>query len=369
MTYTPEVPDSFNVMQESGSAQIAAQVPEAPASSSRVPQGPQPTSFSSTTPSMGQNLVPRSIPIGPTMSPSPIPSSCANCQVARNGAVLNNQNGQLPPQKPENGGFNVLHASSGIISGSAPGPMHYGMANIQPPMHPIPLPVLGPFAGNQPTWQGAPNGPQGPAPIYQRPIPNVPVPVNAMQANFVGPNMSFNQGPPLVRIPGPNPQPVPNIVAPIPNASLELGRPGQPVISYASQPPPFHHHPPSSFQGAAPPLVPVRASILTPRNQQKPPPRPTEDDLATQLEFISIDPQRDTNLASSKMNPKLMHDLYEEMDRLARQISSETIPFETTLNLIRQVLQKQGFSNPLDWRLSIRTHSCKYPSLPCQSDR
>lgn len=362
MTYSPETLDSILVAQESGNRTIGAQPSEPSASSS---QSSQQISVFGTTPQIGQNPV----PIVSAISPSPNPTGCANCQ-ARNSGVPSNQNRQQPLPLPENRGFNVFQASSGIISGSAPGPgpIHHGVASIPPPMQSNLQPILGPFAGGQPIPQGAPNGFYGPPPIYQRPPPNAPI-FNGMQANFGGqyiPNRPFMQGPPPVHIPGPNPHPAANIVHPIPNANQnphDLGRPIQSNVSYAPQPPPFHPPRPQPFHGVVPPLVPVRASVLTPGNQQPAPPKPIENDLATQLGFMSIDPQRDANSVSSELPPRLILELYEEMVRLARQISPETSPFETTLNIIRQVLQKHGLCNPLDWRLSIRTHSRKYPSL------
>ena len=170
----------------------------------------------------------------------------------------------------------------------------------------------------------------------------------------------MNQGP-QGRYPGPN-GPIPfahGLPPPMPFRNpYEIQRPNHSNGPLPSQSMiPLSVNPP--FQEGIAALRPPPPAYA---NYRPPPPKTTEDlDLATELGYLSISLENNNNSISSKLTPKYLHDMYNDLNRLARQISPATMPFDTTGTILSQVVGRFNLPHPSEWCLSIRSHSCKRP--------
>jgi len=109
------------------------------------------------------------------------------------------------------------------------------------------------------------------------------------------------------------------------------------------------------FPGMAP-AMPSRAPFPPPG---APPPAPnsSDDDLAAQLGFLSINPTNELP-KSSAISSRFLQETFNELVNHASQISPETKPFDTAATIVAQAARKFNLARPAEWRLSIRTHSC-----------
>jgi hypothetical protein len=385
MTYTPEIIEPIPSISDSFSVHglQQAQVPvRAPVTAPQIPQQiSHPSAASSFDISMSnQPGFPISVPNGSGANLR----GCSNCSGSRQVispsiSAPKNLGVPIPPiissgaTQASMGVANGPPFPSAAIPNGLPFPVQPRMVNGQSSIPPNSLPPLGPFAQGQrieSTWKDNSLDPFERAsmvPTMQRATPNAPPPMNPMFPNISPYELlelnqkPVNPGPPPSRYPfiGPNymnnamPQSVPI------NNSYGLGRQGVSNGPYGPQSLVPMNQPFPAVMAAHPPPRP--AYVAAPSYPQSAP-KPKEDtDLATQLGYLSINFENDTNSITSRLTSRYLHEVYDDLNGLATQISATTKPFDTTPTILAQVVQRYNLAHPNEWSLSVRTHSCTLP--------
>ena len=143
------------------------------------------------------------------------------------------------------------------------------------------------------------------------------------------------------------------------NNSYGLGRQGVSNGPYGPQSlVPMNQPFPAAMAAHPPP----RPTYVAAPSYPQPAPKPKEDtDLATQLGYLSINFENDANSITSRLTSRYLHEVYDDLNSLAAQISVTTRPFDTTPTILAQVVQRHNLAHPNEWSLSVRTHSCTCP--------
>ena len=348
MENNSQLAESLHVPQSVLSVPYAIPVTPPP-----VPQSQQPINYSVRPP-------PALIPYQSNALPNGLisPSGCANCSGPR-------QAGNPPPVNAPKPPFAIPHPAAGNANapqiGNGPGayPMQSRMVNNLAPLPPMPQ-----RQNIEQTWNNLPHETFNQVPMaasIQRPGPAAMGPLMPMMPNIMGYEVldlhqrPMNQGP-QARYPAPNgsipfvngpPPPMPEIQRPnAANGPL----PSQSIIPLPVNPP---------FQQGITPLPPPHLAYA---NFGPPPPKLTGDlDLANQFRYLSIGFENDNSSFSPKVTPKYLQAMYNDLDRLARQISPTTTLFDSTGTIRSQLVGKFNLPHPSEWSLSIRCYSCKRP--------
>lgn len=195
-----------------------------------------------------------------------------------------------------------------------------------------------------------------PAPLIQLPqyVNQLPNGMNHMQPNMARSDSLdfFNQMPqqqprmPVSVAP-------PNVMPPqaLRNPMLDLGRPSATMVPYNPGLPRPMMGPPMNLPPAVG-LPPMPAPALP----AFAPPKPNdESELAKALGFLDI--SGDITPPANTMTSKSLREVHNDLGPLAREISPNTKPFDTTGTIITTVVQNLGLPYPNEWRASLRTHS------------
>lgn len=257
-----------------------------------------------------------------------------------------NSNINVPPMPPSNN-FGVSGGSiqPSVVSISHP---NQGMMGA--------CPVARNFRNDALAYPGEPIEPMRfPFPPIHQLAPSGPGSLNSMLPAF--PGSDVNPGGHFGRYPPPrHPVAAANNVPQLPyRVGQEFPNPPPPNVSYG----PHSMVPPMPFNapllGAAPPM-PSRAPF-PPLVGPPAAPKASDDDLAAQLGFLSINPAPES-AKSSAISSRYLQETFNELHNLASQISPETKPFDTAAMIIAHAVRKYNLAHPTQWRLSIRTHSC-----------
>jgi len=283
------------------------------------------------------------------------PGCCGNCAASRPAVAPVNPPKYIPVP-PVNNNVNVPPMPSNYHFGFSNGPMQPSAVGISHPNQGMmgSCPVIRNFRNEARGYSAESVDPMRFPPI-QRSAPSAPAALNSMLPAYAG--FDVNQSGPFGRYPPPlHPGTGANGLPQFPlRVGQDFPKPPPPNVSYGSHsmvpPMPFN----APFQGFAPP-VPSRAPFV-PLPAAPPAPKSSDDDLAAQLGFLSINPVNDT-AKSPVISSRFLQETYDELIDMASQISPETKPFDTAATIITQAVRKYSLARPEEWRLSIRTHSC-----------
>ena len=282
------------------------------------------------------------------------PGCCGNC-AASGPAVAPVNPPKYIPAPPVNN-INVPPMPSNYHFGINNGPMQPSAVGISHPNQGMmgSCPVIRNFRNEARGYSAEPVDPMRFPPI-QRSAPGAPTFLNSMLPAYSG--FDVNQSGPFGQYPPPlHPSAGANGVPQFPiRVGQDLPKPPPANVSYGSHSmvPPMPFNVP--FQGVVPP-APSRAPFV-PLPGAPPAPKSSDDDLATQLGFLSINPANDAT-KSTIITSKFLQETYDELNNMGSQISPETKPFDTAATIITHAVRKYNLARPAEWRLSIRTHSC-----------
>ena len=105
------------------------------------------------------------------------------------------------------------------------------------------------------------------------------------------------------------------------------------------------------------PSMPINLPIPSSKKAKK---AEIESELSTKLGYLTIDrdvPPTPPTPPLTFVNSDVLHEMFKELTPLARQISPQCKPFDTTSNIKALAVASFKLSNPDDWTLSIRCHS------------
>jgi len=294
----------------------------------------------------------------------PFPCNCPSCN----------------PASAQNFAQNGIRTFNGLPSSVSTGPTSYPIQSgpiVHPPAIPLPsnraVTIPPPTNGNTTTLP-PPFGPPfngNPVATDMRPLPLVQNPLSDSNRNPGGLTMGLQPSfpdtashlmpmgsrlptvPPFAR-----PQAHIHHLNGLPGLTGEASYPGTGPKAWNDSTP-FTHGMTCSKGFGMPPFPPAAASVVPPLPGIPPIKVEDQNDLATQLGYLTIKPS-----SLPAINPPVAFPpQHSELTALAAQISADAKPYDTAAELVTKITKARCLAFPNEWQLSIRTHHCTIPPL------